>query len=388
MRRTNAKELMTNWAPLCSHVLIFLTMSVITITTYAQNNQLPSLNIGDPAPPLQVREWIKGIPIQRFDNGHVYVVEFWATWCKPCIASMPHLSALARQYKDRATIMGVDIYENKTTPLEKVKAFVDSMGNRMDYTVVIEDSNNMVARWIEASGERDNGIPRTFVVNAEGRLAWIGHPKDLDDVLRNIVNDTWDINKAFAERNEGKRLRDLDKDAYYTLMAYVPDQFRPGYTGNPDSALLAIDEIVRKEPKLKYSPSIALYTFSSLLKTDLHKAYEYGKEVLVNPFYGDPDYGIIIGTIESVSEKVKLPVEIYALGAEAYQSKIDKYAEFGNMNIPKNYNNMAKMYFRANNKTKAVDAMQKAIETLKNEKGFSKKDIADFESRLQQYRNM
>ncbi len=367
---------------------IFLVISVITITTYAQNNQLPSLNIGDPAPPLQVREWIKGTPVQRFENGHVYVVEFWATWCKPCIASMPHLSALARQYKDRATIMGVDIYEKKTTPMEKVKAFVDSMGNRMDYTVMIEDSNNMVAGWIEASGERDSGIPRTFVVNAEGRLAWIGHPTDLDDVLRNIVNDTWDINKALAERNEGKRLRELDKEAYYKLMAYVPDQFRPGYAGNPDSALLAIDEIVGKEPNLKYAPSIASYTFSSLLKTNLHKAYEYGKEMLVNPFYGDPDYGIIIGNIESVSEKVKLPVDIYALGAEAYQLKIDKYAEIGSMNIPRNYSNMAKMYFRANNKTKAVDAMQKAIEALKSEKGFSKKDMADFESRLQQYKNM
>lgn len=366
-----------------THYKLLLLFFLIATSTYAQNEPLPSLNIGDPAPPLRVGEWIKGTPVQKFEKGHVYVLEFWATWCKPCIAAMPHLSALAREYRDRVTVIGIDIYESKVRPvksIKKVKAFVDSMGKRMDYVVAAEDSHFTVADWIGAAGEKNSGIPRTFVVNAEGRLAWVGHPKELDGVLRKIINNDWDINETVAKRNERKRLRELDKAANDTLYPYLV------IPSKRDSAILVINEIVRNEPRLKYAPFVGSTTFTLLLERDPHKAYEFGKEVLVTPTYQDPPYHLIIGSIEWVSKKIKLPAEIYQLGAEAYQWQIDKYAESGN--VAKNYNDMAEMYWRANNKAKAIDAMQKAIEALKNAKDFSRKEMAVFESRLQQYKNL
>lgn len=364
---------------------LLLLLSVITVTSHAQNEQSPTLNIGDPAPPLRVREWIKGTPIKRFEKGQVYVLEFWATWCHPCIASMPHLSALAREYKDKVTILGIDIHENKTTSIKQVKAFVDSMRNRMDYLVATQDSNFMDFDWFQASGER--GIPNSFVVDAEGRLAWIGHPKDIDEALRKIVNNDWDIKAALAERKESKRLAALDDSLGSELNMYIGGAAK-GDLGKPDSALLLINEIVKKEPKLKYAPSIAFKTFSFLLITNPHKAYEYGKIALVTPTYEDPPYGLMIGAIDWYSKKLNLPAEIYELGAEAYQAKIDNYGMFGNMNIPNSYNKMADMYWRAKNKSKAIEAMQKAIEALKSEKEFSKTDLAAYQSRLQQYRKI
>jgi thiol-disulfide isomerase/thioredoxin len=53
-----------------------------------------SLTGRDPAPPLKVSKWLKGEEVKRFEPGKVYVVEFWATWCGPCIAFMPHLAEL------------------------------------------------------------------------------------------------------------------------------------------------------------------------------------------------------------------------------------------------------------------------------------------------------
>ena len=39
-----------------------------------------SLDIGSKAPPLSAEQWLKGEPVQAFEPGKVYVVEFWATW--------------------------------------------------------------------------------------------------------------------------------------------------------------------------------------------------------------------------------------------------------------------------------------------------------------------
>src|SRR5687768_3001133 len=69
------------------------------------------LKVGDPAPPLVAAKWIKGTPVAEFEQGKVYVVEFWATWCGPCRANMPHLSELARRYKGKATVLSFDVQE-------------------------------------------------------------------------------------------------------------------------------------------------------------------------------------------------------------------------------------------------------------------------------------
>lgn len=368
-----------------SRLQLLLLLSLMAITTHAQNEQSLFLNLGDPAPPLRVRDWMKGTPVQKFEKGNVYVLEFWATWCAPCKAAMPHLSALARQYKDRITFIGIDVMERKTTSMEKIRGFVDSMGQRMDYYVAVEDSNFMVAGWMEASGEQ--GIPRTFVVNAEGRLAWIGHPKYLPGVLRKIVNNDWDINDASAKRKLNKHLRELDDSLNFDLMDYSGD-FKQDYIGKPDSALLAINEIVRNEPNLQYAPFLANHTFSSLVKTNQRKAYEYGKVVLVTPTYEEPAYDAIITTVEFYSDKLNLSAEIYELCAEAYQGEIDEIAYPELANMAKRYNKMAEWYGRARNKSKAIDAQQKAIEALKSKKDFSTADMTAFKSRLQHYKTM
>jgi len=307
----------------------------------------------------------------------VYVLEFWATWCAPCKAAMPHLSALARQYKDTITFLGIDVMERKTTSMEKIRGFVDSMGQQMDYCVAVEDSNFMVAGWMEASGEQ--GIPRTFVVNAEGRLAWIGHPKNLSKVLPKIMNNDWNIEEAEAKRNLDKHLRELDISMNYDLV---------DYWGKPDSTLLAINEIVRNEPRLKYAPFIANNTFSSLLQTNLKKAYEYGKIVLITSTYEEPAYNAIINDIGFYSDKLNLPEEIYRLGAEAYQAQIEEIAYPELANMAGRYNKMAEWYWRSGDKLKAIHSQQKAIEALKSKKDFSAAEMVTFQLQLQQYKEM
>src|SRR5262245_34659074 len=70
----------------------------------------PSVTLkgGDPAPVLKVSKWLQGAEVKKFEPGKVYVIEFWATWCGPCINVMPHLSRLQAQYESKGvTIIGL-----------------------------------------------------------------------------------------------------------------------------------------------------------------------------------------------------------------------------------------------------------------------------------------
>lgn len=166
--------------------------------------QTPRLAVGDPCPPLEVESFLKGDSFTAFEQGEVYVVEFWATWCAPCVQAMPHLSALQALYEDQGvTVLGINIRELRRTgqvfaewfgpeALAKVEDFVERQGDRMAYTVAYDGATkSMDKAWMEASDSQ--GIPTTFVVDRDGTLAWIGHPMVLRMPLEEIVDGTWDL---------------------------------------------------------------------------------------------------------------------------------------------------------------------------------------------------
>src|SRR5262252_7716637 len=76
--------------------------------------------LGDPAAPLKINEWVKGKEVDVTDGKAIYVVEFWATWCGPCKASIPHLSKLQTENPE-ITFIGQDCWENDPSA---VKGFV------------------------------------------------------------------------------------------------------------------------------------------------------------------------------------------------------------------------------------------------------------------------
>lgn len=174
--------------------------------------RINELMVGDRAPELAISEWVKGEPVTGFEDGKVYVVEFWATWCGPCIAGMPHLSELQKEYKDKGVkIIGVNIWDDTANvePFMKDRG-TDRQGKKqpsgdelMQYTVAIEEkiegedpqrNGEMAKNWMRAAGR--NGIPSAFIVDQRGYIAWAGHPMQMDEPLEKIVAGQWDLAEA------------------------------------------------------------------------------------------------------------------------------------------------------------------------------------------------
>src|SRR6185503_8290355 len=86
----------------------------LLVLTHLRHLGGATLNVGDPAPKLQIAKWVQGEPVKEFEKGKAYVMEFWATWCGPCRVSIPHLNKLHTKFKDRGLIViGQDVWERE-----------------------------------------------------------------------------------------------------------------------------------------------------------------------------------------------------------------------------------------------------------------------------------
>lgn len=152
------------------------------------------LRVGDAAPKLSAERWVRGEPVKSFEKGKVYVVEFWATWCGPCVKSIPDMTSLQKKHKE-VTVIGVAGSERDDGT--KLNAFVKDQGEKMAYRVAFDSDGSMSEAWMRAARQR--GIPTAFVVDHENNVSWIGHPKSgLDEAVAQALT------KAEAANADGK----------------------------------------------------------------------------------------------------------------------------------------------------------------------------------------
>ncbi len=174
------------------NLVVRILSVVLCVTGYATADG--DAKLGDAAAPLDIATWVKGDPVTIAPGETTYVVEFWATWCGPCRKSIPHLTNLQKQYRDKNVVFVGVSKEDAAT----VKPFVDQMGDKMDYTVAVDDAGKTSAAYMGRYGQ--NGIPTAFIVNKKGQVAWLGHPMaGLDVALDDILAGTYDIAAAQRE---------------------------------------------------------------------------------------------------------------------------------------------------------------------------------------------
>ena len=103
---------------------------------------------------------------------------------------MPHLSQLQEAHAaDGVTVIGVTRPDSNNS-LEAVKEKTKDKAEVMRYTVAWDGEGKTYAAYMTASGS--NGIPQSFLVDREGRIAYIGHPQMMDMPMAMVAAGTWD----------------------------------------------------------------------------------------------------------------------------------------------------------------------------------------------------
>lgn len=92
-------------------------------------------------------------------RGKWVVVNYWATYCGPCVAELPALNSIARRNKDKLVVLGMEAGE---TPVDELRAFAER--HRLAFSVVPTQDSTMFALGLIY------GVPTTFIVDPQGKV--------------------------------------------------------------------------------------------------------------------------------------------------------------------------------------------------------------------------
>jgi peroxiredoxin len=149
-----------------------------TLTITADESGPPvGTSVGDTAPDFTAHTTDGGSLTLSDYRGEVVLLDFWGAWCTPCRSSMPHLDALVREYAaDGVVAIVVSTDAAEQTSID----FLDDGGYDAFLSVWEPGgkSGNPLTKLYGLNGT-DVGIPRTFVIDRQGVIRYVGHPVDL-----------------------------------------------------------------------------------------------------------------------------------------------------------------------------------------------------------------
>ena len=112
-------------------------------------------------------------------RGKPAIVVFWASWCGPCMAEVPHIQAVRAAYGDRVGVLAVNTGEDPRLVQQTVLA------RGLDYDVALDLDQSLASRF------RVRSIPLVLVLDATGRIRYRGNglPRDPTVLLDGLLGE-------------------------------------------------------------------------------------------------------------------------------------------------------------------------------------------------------
>ena len=152
---------------------------LVALTSVAGGASAQGLDVGDSAPPIVLDTWLNldtaAKPTLKNLEGKVVMIEFWGTWCAPCVRAMPHVQQLHDRYGSRGLMVLAISYEKPAV----LKAFLEKNA----YTMPVgSDPQRTVV-----NAYKIKAWPSTFVIDKQGKLAYVGHPSGAEAALEKAL---------------------------------------------------------------------------------------------------------------------------------------------------------------------------------------------------------
>lgn len=125
-------------------------------------------------------------------KGKWVIVNYWATYCGPCIAELPALNSIAKRFKDKAVVLGMEAGE---TPVEDLKQFVAQ--KKISYPVAPTQDSTMFAMGLLY------GVPTTYIINPQGEIVGSHMGAITSSMLQNYLRA--DQGSALAEEGNQEK---------------------------------------------------------------------------------------------------------------------------------------------------------------------------------------
>lgn len=124
---------------------------------------------GKSAPAMNVAQWLNGPP--RLD-GRLVVVDFFASWCGPCMNAVPHMNEMATRHEQDLVVVGIS--DEQAGTLRTGLGRAGYPVNSFKYPIGVDPNARM------KSGFGVTAIPHVAVVSSDGIVRWQGHPMQLN----------------------------------------------------------------------------------------------------------------------------------------------------------------------------------------------------------------